>query len=99
MYIAVQFRLMVLSFVIFMSFLVINQDLFVPEKSGNILLVNFFFLSAFKTNTGGALLAEDLLEYQCKYKLSIKYQFLWCQMSKRFLQKILGIFLMLTKQV
>lgn len=48
MYIAVQFRLMVLSFVIFMSFLVINQDLFVPEKSGNILLVNFFFYQHLK---------------------------------------------------
>lgn len=41
MYIAVQFRLMVLSFVIFLSFLVINKDLFVPEKSGNISLVSF----------------------------------------------------------
>lgn len=32
MYIVVQLRLMVLIFVIFLSFLVINKDLFVPEN-------------------------------------------------------------------
>lgn len=32
MYIVVQLRLMALIFVIFLSFLVINKDLFVPEN-------------------------------------------------------------------
>lgn len=96
MYIAVQLRLMVLSFVIFLSILVINKDLFVPEKSGNILLVSFY--SAFKMNTGGALLAKDLLEYQCKYKYKIKV-FIMSTVQNIFYLEDISLFFMPTKQV
>lgn len=70
MYIAVQFRLMVLSFVIFLSFW-LSIKIFLYLKNQEI-FYSSVFKSAFKINTKGAFFAED----QCKSRLSIKYQFL-----------------------
>lgn len=65
MYIVVQLRSIALIFGIFLSFLVINKDLFVPEKSGNVADIHkgslISFELAFKKSAGAALSAQNLV--------------------------------------